>query len=1048
MKNFLAALFLALSTQSFAKEDIVLKFKNQKDKSSVAALIQKNKEEIKAQGEKFILIKHELMNPESKSPLTAELLRLKKANIITDVLEDKPVYPQSQIQLDGVSCSNPPVETLNQELDKLTKVTSKLNESCTLSIKCKDSSVSWAPMAMGADFAEEIVNSEIAKSKNPNVKSKTAVIDTGFDQKHQTTGLSSSIKVEAANSSISGLEHDDGGHGTPVASMISGKHTGVTKNVDLTMFKLTNERKESSTDSRIAEAIEKACKQNNDVVNVSWGSTLEEQSEVNSKAQLWYEVAKRQGCLVIQSAGNSGVRKKSGTRDNDLEDPHLTVEALDIFQEFAKFSTVGMVSAPGQKVFSLLSEESKYSESTNKTMCAIDQNQHGKISGTSFSAPAVAGVASQIVATLRAKGMIPKDPVQKVKLIKSILYAAQGYPEKRNGINAYAAVLIASKVSENLFDSSIEELKQIAKDESRKRCNQPLEKCEDQLQCSDKKSCVQNLRKRSFLCPVSGDELEALVVGLDSLKEKEMVMGLLSQIPEKELMTNTKYKDIYSTDFFESMFKDSSAEDIQYLLKKPVFKKNPNWKKWVKNFVDESLDPVARVSLFQDEDVSRMPEWESWVKTTIPKTKLSKELIDLLEKPEALKLVDLNDIAKKVFESKEKELKIYFLSSQSAQNHPDWQNWMEKFMAEANDGSAVADLLSDRDILKNEKWRSLLSKAWSSNYLRSFDKGTLVVNKDVQKRADWPELVDMLFREKGEFLRQSYVLRDEAVKKLPKWERYLEKVVAENPDDYLLIDPKVKKHPEWNSWVEKYIADPKNSSTVFLADEAIASNTQYPRWVELKLNSAKDNFDLINLLKNKKIQNQPIWEKKIKEVFERPGDSFSKMSLLETESIQKTALWDELLKKYMDSDSEYKESLLQEKKVLEKAEWGKWASQTVKDSKEPLSIKELLKNELVHNKPEWKGLVHVFMQVKEAEDHQADFLTSVNIMRRKEWGEFALDFVKNAENEQAIVGFLRNEYVLATKDWKKLANAYLEKASDDYYKNLLLSSDNIAEKFK
>lgn len=1085
---FLTIAILLLSFSSFAKEDLILKFQHQKDKDAVAALILSHKEQLKAQGEKFILISHELMNPNSKSSLVKELLRLKKVNIIIDVVEDRKYYPKSQLENESIACTAPSVdEILNQEIEKVEKVASILNQSCSLSVKCKDSSVSWATMAMGADFAEEIVDDEILKSKESNVKSKTAVIDSGFDKINQTSGLSTPIDVQKANESIVELDHDDNGHGTAVASMISGKHTGVTKNVDLTLMKLVNGRKEGSSKAEVAEAVEKACKQNNDIINVSLGSYKDSKEQVNSKQELWYEVAKKQGCLIIQAAGNDGIRKKIGNLSHDLEDPHLTVEALDQFQEFARFSTVGMVSAPGEKVFSLLSADHKYSGGTSKNMCLIDQNQHGKISGTSFSAPAVAGVASQVVTILKARGVIPKDPVLKIKLIKSILYAAQGYPEKRNGINAYAATLIARKVSKSQQDSSIEELKKIVKEESSQLCNGTAERCEDQLQCSDKKTCVQNLRKKSFLCPFSGEQLEALIVGLDHLKEKEMVMGLLSQIPEKEFTQNQKYKEIYSTDFFDSMLNNAMTNDeIQYLLKKPIFKKNLKWKTWVETFLNESpkaKDKVAaKISLLTDKSVSLLPQWKEWVTINVPKAPFSMELIDLIENPEVQKLVNLNEIAKNILELEDVESKIYFLASNVAQKDPHWNSWVESFLASTKESDHVFALLTDQSILQNKNWYELMMKLWSSNQLNDHNKGRLLLNQDVQKKEEWQKLLDIFFEMKGEYLGHSFILRDENIKKIPKWETYVEKIITDNPDDLLLTDSKVKKLHKWNTWIENFIQDPKNDSLVLLRDQDVQKNENYPKWVELKLNAIKNSFSLMTLLEDEKIQSHPSWEKKVKEIFDNPKESFTQMYLLKNESIQKTGLWKDFLKKYIEDDKkDYKEAILQIPKVLEDPEWGGWAKEFFEDPKNSsFAMAIILKNEDVHKKTEWKNLADTYLQKKEIERHQRDFLIDPpvmkktewtelsmvfinnakdesemvsflkepSVMRKEEWVKLSMAFINNAEDEKRIVDFLRDEYVIDSKNWKKLADAYLKKSKEVRYRQLFLTSEEVAEKLK
>lgn len=57
-------------------------------------------------------------------------------------------------------------------------------------------------------------------------------------------------------------------------------------------------------------------------------------------------------------------------------------------------------------------------------------------------------------------------------------------------------------------------------------------------------------------------------------------------------------------------------------------------------------------------------------------------------------------------------------------------------------------------------------------------------------------------------------------------------------------------------------------------------------------------------------------------------------------------------------------------------------------------------------------------------------------------------FINNAEDEKKIVDFLRNEYVIDSKNWKKLVDAYLKKSKEDRYRQLLLTSEEVAEKLK
>ena len=70
---------------------------------------------------------------------------------------------------------------------------------------------------------------------------------------------------------------------------------------------------------------------------------------------------------------------------------------------------------------------------------------------------------------------------------------------------------------------------------------------------------------------------------------------------------------------------------------------------------------AAKINLLTDESVSLLPEWKEWVAINVPKASFSVELIDLLEKPEVQKLVNINEIAKNILESQDAESKIYFL---------------------------------------------------------------------------------------------------------------------------------------------------------------------------------------------------------------------------------------------------------------------------------------------------------------------------------------------------------------------------------------------------
>jgi serine protease len=134
--------------------------------------------------------------------------------------------------------------------------------------------------------------------------------------------------------------------------------------------------KGSATDFRIAKAIRYAVKHGAQVINMSFGS-LTESSAVRSAI----DYALRNDVILTASAGNNN---SSNPQYPAAYDEVITTAATNLNDVKAPFSNYGTpvnVDAPGVNIIS-----------------AVPGNLYGIVSGTSFSAPIVAGTAALILA--------------------------------------------------------------------------------------------------------------------------------------------------------------------------------------------------------------------------------------------------------------------------------------------------------------------------------------------------------------------------------------------------------------------------------------------------------------------------------------------------------------------------------------------------------------------------------------------------------------------------------------------------------------------------
>jgi subtilisin family serine protease len=233
-----------------------------------------------------------------------------------------------------------------------------------------------------------------------------AVIDTGAD----LTAPDLAAKQPATHNIFNGGTdvRDLHGHGTFVASIAGGSVTngeGIAGfGGDAKLLILQTGRADGSfTDVDEAEAIVYAVNQGAKVINLSIGGT--ETSAVERKA---LEYAAEHGVLVVAAAGNEFEEGNPVEYPAALLQPvgsngrggwGLSVGATTKAGRRASFSNTGSwisLAAPGEDVFGAISSYTKARNWPRYQLPGSAAGLYGYASGTSFSAPQVAGAAALV----------------------------------------------------------------------------------------------------------------------------------------------------------------------------------------------------------------------------------------------------------------------------------------------------------------------------------------------------------------------------------------------------------------------------------------------------------------------------------------------------------------------------------------------------------------------------------------------------------------------------------------------------------------------------
>lgn len=543
-------------SQKLKRDQHIIQFKSGEVIKEFLKKVDQQKIEVAARGDSFIVIR-----PRSFKQNAFYFNFLKEVSGAKDIefiKEDKIIYPEIDGPENPAQClDGKPVDSLLNFAKYFTNV--KKLSPCRLDEQCQKKNLSWAKHLTDADLAEKEVQ-ELLKLKGAKNIASVAVVDSGFNYGDNLKNLTAEkVKVAKGFDRAGDEFRDEGGHGTAVSGMIAAKGVGITSAINLNIYRTTEGgQKGIITSGFLAASIEKACR-DSDIVNVSWGSDSQELGIADIERELWYRKAQKMGCLIIKSSGNSGIKKKLIERKTPEDAPVLLVGAINHQGQEATFSTASDIKAPGEGVFTLVSNDVTHqSEFDKKRECIVEGVKYAPINGTSFSSPVVAGVAGQVVTVLKLNKTLPKDPTKKIKLIKNILKAS-ALSNSENLVNAYRAVKIAGmiKVSDGL--KSPQQLSDALDLAVGPQC-ESVEDCRELQDCQKNKTCFDRLRNNVTLCKGKEDR-QQLISLLNEMKEYDLLTGYLPLLQRGDI--SEKQIDQMLAALWENNIANQSVDSIQ-----------------------------------------------------------------------------------------------------------------------------------------------------------------------------------------------------------------------------------------------------------------------------------------------------------------------------------------------------------------------------------------------------------------------------------------------------------------------------------------------------
>lgn len=234
------------------------------------------------------------------------------------------------------------------------------------------------------DWGLEVINTREAWKKTKGEGVKVAIMDTGIDMNHSdlTYNIKQKINMFEKSHNVS----DEYGHGTHVAGLIAGKHTGVAPNAELYIAKVLNNDGLGSM-GHVLDGITFAINCEVDILCISLGSPYEIPLIIQERITQAYN----SGITIVCATGNSGHNE---VQYPSFMDEVIAVGGIDKDLKRAHFSNYGKkldVMAPAVNILSTFKD-----------------NKFARMTGTSTASPLVAGAIALIISYHKKQGKILK----------------------------------------------------------------------------------------------------------------------------------------------------------------------------------------------------------------------------------------------------------------------------------------------------------------------------------------------------------------------------------------------------------------------------------------------------------------------------------------------------------------------------------------------------------------------------------------------------------------------------------------------------------------
>jgi subtilisin family serine protease len=227
-----------------------------------------------------------------------------------------------------------------------------------------------------------------------------AIIDDGADLEHEDIKENILLAYNADEDSFHNINPHkaNGSHGNKCAGIIASPINNIGIIGIAPKAKLIIIRQEDNSDLSTIRAFEYAKNQGANIVSCSWGS-YNVSDAISQEIKSLYDA----NITIVFSAGNEGISLDEPGINDESELPWVIgVAASDEYNELAYYSNYGSnidILAPGGDIYRssgiLTLDDMGYAGNTDMQRDLVNNN-YSFVTGTSFSAPIVAGVVALI----------------------------------------------------------------------------------------------------------------------------------------------------------------------------------------------------------------------------------------------------------------------------------------------------------------------------------------------------------------------------------------------------------------------------------------------------------------------------------------------------------------------------------------------------------------------------------------------------------------------------------------------------------------------------